>query len=137
MRSNKRYPCGCPTPAGNLAGMNEFSLDLELCAPWLARRPRRPGPVGRFFAAEVRGTLFLRWSPPRGSRVESYLIERTRDGRKYERVAEICQTQCLLPRPPLGEAWSPLPVRAFGRSQTETSITRKTAEAIPSPSGRG
>ena len=37
--------------------------------------------------------------------MESYRIDRTREGREYERVAETDQTQWLLPRPPLGESW--------------------------------
>ena len=100
-----RSPRICPTLARTIAGMNESLLDLEMCAPWLTRRIRRPGPVGQLFAAETRGTLLLRWSPPRGAQVESYLIERTREGRDYEQVAETDQTQWLLRRPRLGESW--------------------------------
>lgn len=85
--------------------MNESALDLEVCAPWLLRRGRRPGPVLRLDAAEGGGELMLRWSPPRGSRVEGYLIDRTRTGRDYERVTETEQTQVFLPRQPLHDGW--------------------------------
>ena len=85
--------------------MNESFLDLELSAPWLMRRGRRPGPVRALFAAERRGRLFLRWLPPSGARVERYVIDRTREGRIYQAVGETEQAQVWLSGLPLGEPW--------------------------------
>ena len=85
--------------------MNESLLDLEACEPWRLRQTRRPGPVRQLSAVECTRGLVLRWSPPVGSRVEGYRIERTREGRIYEPVAETTETQLLVLRPPLREPW--------------------------------
>ena len=85
--------------------MNESSLGLEACEPWRPRPIRRPGPVRKLAAVECSRGLVLRWLRPIGSRVDGYRIERTREGRIYEPVAETTQTQFLVPRPPLREPW--------------------------------
>lgn len=85
--------------------MNESSLDLEACEPWLLRQIRRPGPVRKLDAVECSRGLVLRWLRPIGSRVDGYRIERTREGRIYEPVVETTDTLFLVLRPPLREPW--------------------------------
>lgn len=85
--------------------MNEYFHDLERDVPWLLRRGRKPGAVHQFSAREGQRGLVLHWLPPVRSRVEGYRIERTREGRHYEPVAETTETRLLVPRPPLREPW--------------------------------
>jgi len=66
----------------------------------------KPGPVRRLDArANHRGNLFLQWQRPRGSRVLFYRLERSRDGRAYEPVAEITGEWFCLNDAPAGEPW--------------------------------
>ena len=85
--------------------MNESSLELEACERLLLRPIRRPGPVRKLVAVQCSRGLVLRWVRPVGSRVEGYRIDRTREGRDYEPVAEITGTQLLVRRPPWREPW--------------------------------
>ena len=66
----------------------------------------KPGPVRRLMAhANFRGKLILQWQRPRGSRVLFYRIERSRDGRAYELVAETPVEWFCWNDAPRGEPW--------------------------------
>lgn len=90
--------------------MNELSLELEVLAPWLKRRgrkPRLPGAVtGLWCRATREGGLMFAWQrPPGRTPVEGYRIERTREGRNYELVAETEQESFVLPPVALNDGW--------------------------------
>jgi hypothetical protein len=62
--------------------------------------------VRDFKAKEYHGTLFLQWRPPRGSLVSFYRVERTREGRKYQTVAETqVRTAWCLRDAPVNDPW--------------------------------
>ena len=65
-----------------------------------------PGPVRQLQArASFRGNLTLQWRSPAGGRVNCYRIERTRDGRVYETLAEITGEWYCLKNAPARESW--------------------------------
>lgn len=65
-----------------------------------------PGPVRHLQArSSFRGNLTLQWRPPAGGRVNCYRIERTRDGRVYETLAEITGEWYCLKNAPGREPW--------------------------------
>jgi hypothetical protein len=83
-------------------GLHEYTDEL---IPFFCHRAK-PGPVRRLDAhANFRGSLFLQWRPPRGSRVLYYRLERSRDGHAYEPVAEITGEWFCLNDAPRGEPW--------------------------------
>lgn len=66
----------------------------------------RPGPVRRLEARPYGpGTLVLYWQRPAGGRVVGYRIERTREGREYERVGETRNPIFFVREAPLDEPW--------------------------------
>ena len=70
--------------------MMDTQIDLEYAAPWLVRKPRLPGAVSVLWCQPTRaGGLMFAWQPPAGrTRVETYRIERTSNGREYEWIAD-------------------------------------------------
>jgi hypothetical protein len=65
-----------------------------------------PGPVRQLQArSSFRGTLTLQWRPPAGGGAERYRVERTRDGRVYETLAELTGEWCCLKNAPGREPW--------------------------------
>lgn len=87
--------------------MNELLMELETAAPWLCRAPRLPGAVAELSCAPTRtGKLLFTWQPPRGGLlVDGYRIERTRDGRDYEPLAETETKNWVLPPVSFNDGW--------------------------------
>ncbi len=88
--------------------MNELMLDLATAAPWLCRAPRRPpDALTVIWCRPTRaGGLMFTWQPPPGRvAVEGYRLERTRDGKEYEEMAETEAEAISLPPVPLNEPW--------------------------------
>src|SRR3989442_2527747 len=95
--------------------MNELMWDLDLAAPWLNPAPRRaPDAVAALWCRPTRaGGLMFAWQRPRGrAHVAGYRLERTRDGKDYEEIAEAEAEGIGLPPLALGEGWV-YPVSAF------------------------
>ena len=79
-------------------------IDLDSPVPRPTVR-RLPGPVRDLEAVQSScGKLVLRWKPPRGVWVSGYRVERTREGRGYERLGELSEGWFLVD-PPSGEPW--------------------------------
>ena len=88
--------------------MNDVLSDWEIAAPWVMRRVRRvPGAVtGLRCRARRAGELIFFWESPAGSTpVNGYRLERTRDGRAYEPVAETTEKSLVLSHVPLHDGW--------------------------------
>ena len=84
-----------------------FQVDLdEVRAPIHFTR-RAPGAVRDLDAhKEPCGDLTLRWLPPSGiTRIDGCRIERTREGREYELLAETDDLQFTITNPQPGEPW--------------------------------
>ena len=97
----------CPTPRARIGGMNdELLLDLATAAPWLCHAPRRvPGPLSVIWCRQtLAGGLMFAWQRPRGM-VDGYRLERTRDGKKYELLAETESEGVSLPPVAKNQPW--------------------------------
>lgn len=84
-----------------------FQIDLDpIHAPVRFTR-RAPGAVRRLDAREhPGGDLTLRWLPPSGiTHIEGYRVERTREGREYELLAETDELEFTVANPQPGEPW--------------------------------
>lgn len=82
---------------------NIVDLDSPTIVSGFARRV--PGPVRKFQAvAAANGRLVLRWQSPGGTPVSGYRIERTREGRIYELLAEVMEGFAVLDPTP-AEPW--------------------------------
>lgn len=88
--------------------MNECLSDLETAAPRLQRRPRCvPAALSVIWCRPNRfGGLAFAWQgPPGRTPVDGYRVERTRDGRDYEPVAEIQRQDFVLAPPAFNAPW--------------------------------
>ncbi len=88
--------------------MNEALLDLAVAAPWLSRKPRQaPAAVSVLWCRPTRaGGLMFAWQRPRDRvAIAGYRVERTRDGRDYETLAETRGLGLALPPVALDEPW--------------------------------
>ena len=84
-----------------------FQIDLDpIHAPVRFTR-RAPGAVPRLDAREHPGRdLALWWLPPSGiTHIEGYRVERTREGREYELLAETDGLEFTVTNPQPGEPW--------------------------------
>jgi hypothetical protein len=61
--------------------------------------------VRDFRARDGGSRILLRWSPPRGSQVTAYRIDRTREGREYVAVTETPMTFHYIVPPPIESPW--------------------------------
>ena len=100
-----------------------FQIDLDFIRPRIHFTRRAPGAVRDLDAHEEPcGDLTLRWLPPFGGTwIDGYRIERTREGRKYELLAETDGLQFTIVNPERGEPWfyrvTAFNVRGVGRAR--------------------
>ena len=87
--------------------MNSLLLDLETAAPWIMRARPLPRAVTQLWCRATRaGGLMFAWQPsPRREMIDGYRIERTREGRAYEEIAETRSESFVLPPVPFNDGW--------------------------------
>ena len=87
--------------------MTDPIMDLEVAAPWLLRSRRLPCAVTQLWCLATRaGGLMFAWHPsPACEMIDGYRIERTREGRAYEEIAETRNESFVLPPVPFNDGW--------------------------------